>query len=135
MNAIKECLIELINLKNEKDQYGKTDHYNEQMPLAWIKAKKLMTNVADPVNYHMMVQTLEDMTKIQCTDGNWNYDAYMHGMANGMIFALSLFQKGDPEYLEAPDVWISDIKDEVDKEIIDNIGKGIAISSSFKDNF
>lgn len=57
------------------------------------------------------VQSLRDATKVQCNDGNWNYDSYMHGMANGMIFALSLFQAGRPEYLEAPDEWGEDKPD------------------------
>lgn len=51
------------------------------------------------------IKALKDALKVQCSDGNWNYDPYMHGMANGMIFALSLFEAGRPEYLEAPEVW------------------------------
>ena len=52
------------------------------------------------------LQTLRDLTQIQCSDGNWNYDPYMHGMANGMILALSLFEGGEPEYLESPTEWL-----------------------------
>jgi hypothetical protein len=55
--------------------------------------------------------TLEDAVKTQCSDGNWNYDPYMHGMANGMIFALSLFKGDKPEYLEAPAKWGKDNPD------------------------
>ena len=55
-----------------------------------------------------IVKVLQEMTDIQCSDGNWNYDAYMHGMANGMIFALSIFRGNQPEYLEAPDKWLKD---------------------------
>lgn len=54
------------------------------------------------------IQTLRDLTQIQCSDGNWNYDEYMHGMANGMLFALSLFESGEPKYLDAPDAWLKD---------------------------
>lgn len=61
--------------------------------------------------YKKSIESLKEMIKIQCSDGNWNYDPYMHGMANGMIFALHLFSEGDksPEYLEAPKVWLCDI--------------------------
>lgn len=59
--------------------------------------------------YADLVETLREMTKIQCSNGNWNYDAYMHGMANGMIFALSLFDNKPPEYLEAPEKWLCDL--------------------------
>jgi len=62
------------------------------------------------------IQTLRDLTQIQCSDGNWNYDEYMHGMANGMLFALSLFESGEPKYLDAPDVWLRD-KGKTDQKI------------------
>lgn len=54
------------------------------------------------------IKGLRDMTEVQCMDGNWNHDPYMHGMANGMIFALSIFEGGNPEYLDAPEVWLRD---------------------------
>lgn len=54
------------------------------------------------------LQTLRDMTQVQCSDGNWNYNPYMQGMANGMIFALSLFDGGEPKYMNVPDVWLKD---------------------------
>lgn len=57
------------------------------------------------------IEALDDAVKIQCSDGNWNYDPYMHGMANGMIFALSLFKSGNTEYLEAPAKWGEDNSD------------------------
>ena len=51
---------------------------------------------------------LYEMTKVQCSDGNWNYDAYMHGLANGMIYAKSILTNKDPIFLNAPDKWKSD---------------------------
>ena len=33
---------------------------------------------------------------MQCSDESWNYDPYMHGMANGMIFDVSLFDNKPP---------------------------------------
>ena len=54
------------------------------------------------------LQTLRDLTQVQCNYGNWNYDPYMHGMANGMILALSLFEAGEPQYLDAPAEWLKD---------------------------
>lgn len=54
------------------------------------------------------LQALRDLTQVQCTDGNWNCNPYMHGMANGMIFALSLFEAGEPKYLDAPAEWLKD---------------------------
>lgn len=63
------------------------------------------------INITGAVKTLSEMKDVQCSDGNWNYDPYMHGMANGMIFALSLFDDKEPEYLEAPEQWLKDLPD------------------------
>ena len=61
--------------------------------------------------YELSIKSLKDILAAQGSDENWNYDPYMHGMANGMILALSLFI-GDPysevESLTAPDVWLKD---------------------------
>lgn len=52
------------------------------------------------------VRLLRELLKIQCQNGNWDYDPYMHGMANGMIFALSVMENDNhPEFLNAPKEW------------------------------
>ena len=56
------------------------------------------------------IEILKELTDIQCRDGNWNYDPYMHGMANGMILALSILEDTEPQYLKAPEIWEKDIK-------------------------
>ena len=63
------------------------------------------------------IKKLEEMTEVQCSDGNWNYDPYMHGMANGMIFSLSVMKDENPKYLEAPEKWLKDISREANKII------------------
>jgi len=55
------------------------------------------------------INTLREMVNIQGWDGNWNYDPYMHGLYNGLEFALSIMEKRDPVFKEAPEVWLSDI--------------------------
>lgn len=54
---------------------------------------------------------LHRLIDIQCSDGNWNYDSYMHGLANGMLVALSLFDGKDPKFLEPPEKWLIDTID------------------------
>lgn len=54
---------------------------------------------------------LREMKDIPCSDGTWDYDPYMHGMANGMIFVLSLFDDKTPGFLEALDQWLEDLPD------------------------
>lgn len=51
------------------------------------------------------IEQLEKALKIQLSDGNWNYDPYLHGMANGMIFSLAILKDEEPKYLEKPKVW------------------------------
>lgn len=77
------------------------------------KDRQLAEARADCPNERLVIlqdslQALRNMTQVQCTDGNWNFDPYMHGMANGMIFALSLFEAGEPKYLDAPAEWLKD---------------------------
>ncbi len=56
------------------------------------------------------IEQLKELIKIQCTDGNWNYDQYMRGMANGLKVALSVLDGKDPEFLEDIDIYLSDLK-------------------------
>ena len=51
------------------------------------------------------LKKLKELLDIQCSDGNWNFDPYMHGMANGMIFCVALLEDKEPVYLEAPKKW------------------------------
>ena len=54
------------------------------------------------------IEKLREQVKTQCLDGNWNYDAYMHGMANGLICALATLEDKEPEYLNPPEQWLTD---------------------------
>ncbi len=60
------------------------------------------------INKKDVIAKLKELVNVQCSDGNWNYDSYMHGMANGMIFSLSVVEdsKEAPKYLEDPDEYI-----------------------------
>lgn len=56
------------------------------------------------------LETLKDLIKIQTSDGNWNYDPYMQGMANGMILAEAIMEEKEPVYKESPKKWLVDSK-------------------------
>jgi hypothetical protein len=60
-------------------------------------------------------KVLQDLIKIQGTDGTWNYDPYMHGLLNGLICADAVVDSKEPEYKEAPPEWL------VDKETDDAV--------------
>ena len=56
-----------------------------------------------------MIREITKVRKIATSSGNWDYNQYFHGMANGLILAESLFTRNrDPKYLDAPDEWGKD---------------------------
>lgn len=56
------------------------------------------------------LDNLEDVIKIQCSNGNWNYDDYMMGLANGMLLARHIVtgRKDDVPFMETPKKWLKD---------------------------
>jgi hypothetical protein len=48
------------------------------------------------------------MLNIQCSNGNWNANPYMHGYANGLILALSVLEDKEPKFLEAPQQYLNE---------------------------
>lgn len=58
--------------------------------------------------FEKQVESLKDLVKLQCSKGNYDYDEYMLGMANGMILALATVGDVTPEFLDKPDVWGKD---------------------------
>lgn len=57
------------------------------------------------------IDALRSVTAIQCSNGNWDYDAYMLGLANGMILARSFMcdaHDATPPFLNKPKKWRAD---------------------------
>ena len=85
-----------------------------------------MNNLNELIKYHSEKHTkykdsidkLESLIKVQCTDGNWNYDPYLHGMANGMILAHAVVTDTDAVFLETPDKWLCNDTDGIDYSVI-----------------
>ena len=63
--------------------------------------------------YKQQLESSQDIINIQCNEGNWNYDPYMHGMANGMLLTQSIFTDEVFQYLDAPDVWLESLSDDI----------------------
>ncbi len=57
-----------------------------------------------------LVQDLRNMVEVQGRDGTWNYDPYMQGLYNGLEFALSIMEKREPQFREAPNQWLADTR-------------------------
>jgi hypothetical protein len=56
---------------------------------------------------------------VQATDGNWNFDSYMHGMLNGMKLIQAIIHNVEPEFKDAPKEWLSEIECERVVSILD----------------
>ena len=52
-----------------------------------------------------VAEGLRDLVRVQSAEGNWDYDPYMYGLANGLILALAMVEGGELKYLDAPAVW------------------------------
>lgn len=62
-----------------------------------------LTQSFDPKN------ALREMLDIQLQDGHWNYDEYMHGMANGMILMMAMLEGDEPIFKSIPpEGWLVD---------------------------
>ena len=57
------------------------------------------------------LEIARELVKIQGSNGNWDWDGYMHGMYNGMELILSIFEDRSPVFKEAPDQWLKDSPD------------------------
>lgn len=51
------------------------------------------------------IKALKDIIDIQCSDGNYNHDPYMHGMTNGLLLANGIIKDIEPKFVEAPNYW------------------------------
>lgn len=54
-----------------------------------------------------MLEEFNGFIDLMSSPGNYDFDPYLHGMANGMIFMKSLVDGKEPQYLEAPTTWKS----------------------------
>ena len=67
--------------------------------------------------YRHRTSKLDQIIAIQCDNGNWNFDPYMHGMANGLILAKSVLAGEEPEFMTAPDEWLCDKSSPAPEEV------------------
>jgi len=78
-------------------------------PIKWetptvVKMDKVPLFTAPP---SAPIPKMREMLEVQGSDGNWNYDSYMHGMYNGMEYMLSMVESREPVFREAPKKWLS----------------------------
>jgi len=56
-----------------------------------------------------LISDYEDLLKTQLSSGNWDYDSYMHGMANGMLLfhSMAVDPTVSPDFISSPKFWKS----------------------------
>jgi hypothetical protein len=65
----------------------------------------------NPADFTKRKENLDNCVDIQCSNGNWNYDPYMWGMANGLLLAQNIMEghARELEYKEKPKKWLKDL--------------------------
>ena len=64
------------------------------------------------------LKVLDDLVKFQSQSGNYDYDSYMHGIANGLILAQSVMTGQKFKLLDTPVQWLYDTQH--DKLIVED---------------
>lgn len=79
------------------------------MPVHDPRIHEILSN-RKPKTWEERLADLQNCIDIQCSHGNWDYDPYMQGMANGMILAMNIMGdcKEEPQYMKAPEKWGKD---------------------------
>lgn len=89
-----------------------------------------------PVGLDERIKKIKELTDIQCSNGNWDYDPYMHGMANGILLAVTVLDDKEPVYQSAPEKWLSDkAPNRLLSRIGDNIAEALAMLNKSNSKF
>lgn len=76
----------------------------------------LMRQVEQLQELESRIKVAQDLIDIQGANGNWNYDAYMLGMYNGMVLIHSIYNDTKADLREVPDSFIRDLL--LNKEVV-----------------
>ena len=135
MDAIKQALAQ-----PEGEPVAWMDEFGNIFPLGAQRGPKYLNEPMKPLYTSPpkrepltdeRVSLVREMRDVQGYDGNWNYDPYMQGLYNGLEFAVSLLEKREPVFRDAPKQWLGDISKKLDNFNI--VGSKIA-SHGIKEN-
>ena len=82
-----------------------------------ILIQKQSTNKEKKTTIMNIYGKLDEIIAIQCADGNWNYNNYNFGLANGLLLAKSILTGDEPVFMNTPDEWLCDKPDPIPEEI------------------
>lgn len=63
------------------------------------------------ITFKKFLEDLKNIVDISTSKGNYDYDPYMHGMANALLVAQSIATGKEPKFKDAPKKWLKDKKD------------------------
>ena len=55
-------------------------------------------------------EELQNLIDVQCRDGLWDQNPYMHGLANGLICAMGIIKGKRMDFLAPPEIFKEDLK-------------------------
>lgn len=88
------------------NKHGDITHTNnKRMP--WSKTP--LYTAPPAAKQEPLIDSVRQMRDVQGIDGTWNCDPYMHGLYNGLEFAVSLLEQREPQFRDAPEKWLSDL--------------------------
>lgn len=84
-----------------KDRLFQECHFDgkEIAQLVTMKLNQANIRLSD-YDAEKRLKDLKNICDIQCSEGNFDVNEYMRGMANGLILAVSIFEGTDPKYIE-----------------------------------
>lgn len=68
----------------------------------------IISELLEIVDGHKYKKDLQHLIDVQCADGTGNCNSYMHGIANGLICAMSVLTGDEPNYMKEPKEWLDD---------------------------
>lgn len=92
----------LETLQREIEQHKESERQRAQL------FERLSNGSAELDALRERIAKFDDLVAIQVHTGNWDYDPYMHGMANGMLLAQAVIKDEDYKPLSAPVQWLAD---------------------------
>lgn len=73
---------------------------------ALTSAQSILQPTNQPPNDQLRIDQLQNFIDIQGSDGNWNYNEYMHGLYNGLELALAVLENRGPRFKAQPEQWV-----------------------------
>lgn len=100
--SAKDAQIQRYELKKDEESIVRDCLWRDMQTIIKETRKEIDDRDALIAGLQKRISNVQDVTNIQCSKDNWDYDSYMRGMANGLICAMAILNNIEPIYLEPP---------------------------------